>query len=594
MTDLKKRESLNELLVRYSLWFIVFSVACLIPFLFVFKRSFITVDDGLSQQYVYFVYVGIWIRRLFDNLFVKHLFELPMWDMSIGMGADSLLTLSGVTNVLADPFYWISALIPIRFTEVVFNVLVVIKLYLSGIAFSMMCREKGRDIRATVTGAMIYTCSATISVGFRQAFFLNVFILFPLLILGCDRMWEKKGHRLYIVVLAFSVIYSFYFTYMMGILVVFYCIFRFISEKGRRNAKRLIELLRSFVLYTILAVGTGIGLVLPSLISLAGLDRLGRSFSMPLIDFQMMKDLFVYAFSYCNLWHESIWGFSSLVFIAVLLLFRKKKQNTLLKILFVVYTISLCIPRIGSLMNGLSYPANRFVFGYVLLLSYIVTEMYGSIGEFKGKLFYLALAVSSVYLVIVCFMGSVALLSGLSLFISVLILGGANSYLKNEKIKNIIITGLLLLSSFFVATARNTDSNNLFIRQGTADSLLLRYEEELNEYDISQTRYDIVPYAYSDVPVNASMLMGVNGYDFYHSNYNNYVDRYFSNMGIVSNTQGYLMTGLRGRSFLETLNGTEYILWENKEDKMIRPPYMYNHSLCFLLHPTTYAVPNRQ
>ena len=575
MTDIKKRGDLKELIGRYSLWFIFFSAVCYIPFLFIFQRSFITADDGLSQQYVYFAYVGIWIRRLFDNLFVKHMFELPMWDMSIGMGSDSLLTLSGVTNVLADPFYWISALLPIRFTEAAFNTIVIIKLYLSGIAFSVLCRDKGRDIPATVTGAMIYTFSATISVGFRQAFFLNVFILFPLLILGCNRLWNNKGHRLYVSVLTISVVYSFYFSYMFGLLVIVYCIIRFITEKDSRNARRLMELLRRFIIFTVLALGIGIGPVLPSLISLSGLDRLNREFSMPLIDIQMMKDLFRYAFSYCNLWHESIWGFSSLVFIALLLLFRRKGQYSLLKILFIVYSISLCIPRIGSLMNGLSYPANRFVFGYSLLLAYIVTEMYGYIGEFKGKLFYASLAVASVYLAFGVFGGTVALLSGLSLLVTVLILGVANTCLKSERIKGYLFTGLLLLSSFFIAIARNVDSNYLFIRKGTAESLLLRYEEVLTDYDISQNRYDVVPYTYSDVPVNASMLMGLNGYDFYHSNYNNYVDRYFNEMGIVSNTQGYLMTGLRGRSFLEMLNGTEYILWDTGEDKMIRPPYMY-------------------
>ena len=36
-----------------------------------------------------------------------------MWDMSMGMGADPIITFA----VGTDPLYWISALIPIRYAE---------------------------------------------------------------------------------------------------------------------------------------------------------------------------------------------------------------------------------------------------------------------------------------------------------------------------------------------------------------------------------------------------------------------------------------------------------------------------------------------
>ena len=573
--DIKKRGSFRELLGRYSLWFIFFSVICYIPTILVHHRSYITVDDGLSQQYIYFVYVGVWIRSFFENIFVKHLFELPMWDMSIGMGADPLLTLSGVTNVLADPFYWISVLLPIRIAEVAFNVILLVKLYLSGLAFSVLCLNKGRDISATVTGAMVYTFSATISVGFRQAFFLNVFILFPLLMLGCDRLWNRKGHRLYVAVLAMSVVYSFYFTYMFGLLVVIYCVIRFITEKDDRTFQNLRILFRRFILFTIIGIGIGIGPIIPSLVNMSKLDRLSGGMSLSIIDLSLIRDQFLYAFSYCNLWHESIWGISSISLIAVILLFKRKGVDLRLKIMVIIYTVSLSIPLIGSIMNGFNYPANRYIFGYAFLLAYLVTEMYGSLTEFRGKLVAIVAAVSVLYLVITLFCGKCAILSGVSLLISVLMIGLSNYLLSSEKIRSYMIMLCVLISCYIIGVARNEASGFQFIDFGSANDSVYRFEDELDSFDVTMTRYDVIPYSYTDVAVNSSMLMGVNGYDFYHSNYNNNIDHYYDDLAVVSNAMGFQQTGLRGRNLLELQNGTEYIFRQNTEDRTVRAPYSY-------------------
>lgn len=576
MCDRTNNVSFALVLKRYSLLFLIYSSVCIVSFFVLFHKSFITFDDGLSQQYVYFVYVGIWIRRLLENIFVKHLFELPMWDMSIGIGSDSLLTLSGVTNVLADPFYWISALLPIRIAEVAFNIIVLVKLYLSGVAFTVLCHEKSHDISATVTGAMIYTFSATISVGFRQAFFLNVFILFPLLILGCDRLWNGKGHRFYVCVLAISVIYSFYFTYMFGLLVIVYCVIRFLSEKEDRSFKKFRMLLRRFILFTLFGIGIGIGPIIPSLINMSKLDRVSGGMSLSVIDLSLIRDQFLYAFSYCNLWHESIWGFSSIALIAVILLFKNRGSNSRLKIMLIIYTVSLAIPLIGSVMNGFNYPANRYIFGYAFLLAYIVTMMYGSLTEFRGKLFFMTAAISVLYLVITTlFSGKCATLSGVSLLISVFIIGTSNHLINSKKIRSYMIMLSVLISCFIIGVARNEAFMSQFIDFGSANDSVCRFEDELDSFDVTMTRYDLIPYSYTDVAVNSSMLMGVNGCDFYHSNYNNNIDHYYDDLAVVSNAMGFQQTGLRGRNLLELQNGTEYIFRQNTEDRTIRAPYSY-------------------
>ena len=128
MGDRINNVSFGSLLKRYSLLFLVCSSVCVVSFFALFHKSFITFDDGLHQQFVYYLYCGKWIRELFGNIFVEHVFELPMWDMSTGMGSDSLISIFGVTHPLADPFSWLFALMPLSVSEYVFDVLILVRL----------------------------------------------------------------------------------------------------------------------------------------------------------------------------------------------------------------------------------------------------------------------------------------------------------------------------------------------------------------------------------------------------------------------------------------------------------------------------------
>ena len=187
MQDRSYNISFGAQLKRYSLLFLVCSSVCILSFFAFFHKSFITFDDGLHQQYIYYLYCGKWIRELFDNIIVEHIFELPMWDMSIGMGSDALISIFGVTYPLADPFSWLFALVPLSISEYVFDVLILVRLYLSGLAFLIYARYKNTSDISIMTGALTYAFSATIAVGFRQVVFQSVFILVPLLMLGADR-----------------------------------------------------------------------------------------------------------------------------------------------------------------------------------------------------------------------------------------------------------------------------------------------------------------------------------------------------------------------------------------------------------------------
>ena len=573
MDEIKSNVSLRSLIQRYTLWYAVCAVICLLPFFLFAHRSFITFDDGLHQQYIYYLYVGKWIRKLFENLFVKHIFEIPMWDMSIGMGSDPLISVFGVTYPFADPFGWLFALIPLSATEIVFDLLILVRLYLAGVAFSAFAYNRKLTDKGILIGSLTYVFSAVITVGFRQVVFQSIFILFPLLLIGADRLWHGKGNRTYVIVLAIMTFYSPYFTYMSGLMLIIYCVMRFFAAKTGINT--LGKLLVRFVGYSVAGIVIGIGPLMPGIINMTRLDRLSADVSYSLLSLSTMKEQFLYAFSYRNLWHESIWGFSSLIVIAAFLIFRERKDYLLLKILFVLSFVSFSVPFIGSMMNGFNYPANRYVYGFAFLSAYMVAVAIPEFGKLRGKSFIYLLVASFIYLFIAITGNTSAKLSAVSLIVVVLLIGLSNHFVTSEKLKYYCLMISAVLSCLCIGIATNSESSYEYIDYGTANDIFGSYAAS-DEYHTEKLRTDIIPYSYTDVPVNTSMITGRYGYDFYHSNYNNNVDHYYDDLAVVSNAMGFQQTGLRGRAFLEILNGTGVVLRQNDEDKVIRASYLFD------------------
>lgn len=566
------------LLKSYSIWYILFFSVWVGVFFLAQHRSFFTNSDGIYEQYVYFLYVGKWIRQLLKNIFIRHIFELPMWDMSIGMGGDSFVTLSGVANLLADPFCWISAIVPLSVAEYVFDLCIILKLYLAGLAFTFFASEYDADDHGAVAGALVYTFSSTTYVGFGQPNFQWLFILFPLLLIGVNRLWKNTGHRLYVLVLAGSVLYSYYYTYMMGLMIVVYCLIRFFAE--RKKIIELPKLLLRFVLCSLMGIGIGIGPLIPAIINLSQIDRLNNRFDIGVFAINRLLATVLNCFSQVGLFHDSLWGCSSIFFVCLVLLLVNKRERIVLKILIGLFFLSLAIPYVGSVFNGFSFPTDRYVFGLILLAAYVVALKFKDLNQFRGKIWYISLAISFVYLICAVKISDLSgALSGISLVITVVMVGWYNRGNHSAE-KTVLFSYFVLFLS--IASISICAFRTLFwyVELGTANDILFESTGAdliLDREDLGDIRFDYIPYSYDMEPLNSSMVLDINGYDFYHSNYNNDLDKYYDSLAVISNPIGFSYSGMRGRDYLELLNGSRYLLCYEERTSALDAPYSYAH-----------------
>lgn len=538
------------------------------------RKSLFDIGDGLTQFYVLFIYTGRYIREIFGNIFVRHVFEIPMWDMSIGFGSDAVV-INGWPNDPFDPLYLISALIPASLSEAAFNIVLILKMYLAGVFYILWARNKGHIGSGVVAGALVYVFSGAAMVFVREPSFLNMYSFFPLLLLGADRLWKEGRYKLYTLTVAYCTLVSYYFTYKMGMLLIGYCVIRFFCEEGR-SVKKLMKLLTRFVPFTVAGILIGIGPAIPSIYNLSGLNRLASDRKIAPVDIGILWKTLIHCFSCDAPLGDTFIGISAMAVVALICIFTAKKEAKILKISLAILVVSLALPPLQSVMNGFNYGAIRYFFAVVLCASYAVTICYEDLKDFKGKPFIYALIASAVILVLfIVFSDTLAVLSAVSLLTAVILTGGVNTYFKKKDDRLytavILITCLISTGSCFYVLEKDVLTD-----LGTAYSSLAECEEVKLAAGVQDnaSRIDIVNDDYAETMRNSTMLADVWSFNFYHTNADQYIEDYYNYLGIISSPSAHNQTGVRARTYLEITNGVSSVV-RSEEAGAVGAPYSY-------------------
>ena len=537
--------------------FVCYFFFCMLLFHLIGQKSFFQKGDGVQQQYMYFLYTRRWVRTVLVNFFISRRFDIPMWDMS-EFGHD--IFISGIP--LGDPFNWIAVICPIGITELVFDIMVILRMYFTGVAFLAYCHYRKTSSWGAILGALAYVFSGIVKVGVLQTSFLTVYLLFPLLILGVDRLLNENKPVFFTLILAICTFYSFYFTYMMGIIVFVYCVIWVLFLKDR-SLKFIGKKFFIVLGYSVIGILMGIGPVLPSLVNMTGLTRFETQRSIPFFyDLTLYRDMILGAFSYRMLNTDDLGGFSAVIVPALYCLFRNFRKHRKAAVLFILFSISFVFPFFGSLFNGMNYPTHRYIFGYAFLLSFILAdtiEEFRNIGKKEYGLFVLlSFLLGAVSIICNDYMGvlsSISILVGI-LFIS---LGKQKERRKQKLYINVAVlsTCIILEAGFFLSCGMIVcvdfgKANKEYLNSEGKDFLTALG-------DTDRFRYDKMPLYTEESQRNSSMILGLNGYDYYFSNSNPYVTGYLNELGVIADYSPLVYGGLRGRNYLEILNGTKYI-----------------------------------
>lgn len=370
---------------RKSIFLLAYTVSsgCLILFWTALLRAsgktFLWRYDGFTQHWNVLAYYGQYLREIVRTLFTEHRLSLPMWNMSIGAGGDILTTFHYYT--IGDPLNLLSALVPVRYTEYLYVGLVLLRCYLAGISFSIYSFYHRNRRSAVLFGSLIYifanfqTYSAV-----KHPYFINPMIYLPLLLLGIDKIYKKEKPYLFIGMTALSALSNFYFFYMLCIFMFLYAAFRYFVVTEKRSVKNVFAWFFRFLGYFLTGVLIAMPILLPVLATFFGSERSGVSNDIPILYKESYYRNFL---EYINSGAQEgpYWirlGFAAFAVLAALLLIVRKKTREE-KALFgglILLLIFCLLPAAAHVLNGFSYPANRWTWAFAMLAAYIFVRMY--------------------------------------------------------------------------------------------------------------------------------------------------------------------------------------------------------------------------
>lgn len=377
MVEEKKR---GKIYLIYTLMFLAMCVAAFYPF-YAEGKGFIWgagVEDGLSQHFSALSYYGRWLREAAGNILSGN-FDLPMWDMSIGYGADILATLNYYG--IGDPLNLLYGFVSSEHTEQMYNFMILLRMYLAGFTFIIYCRKMKKRTFGTVMGALVYVfCGFSFRLGLRHPFFLNSMVYFPMLCYGIEKIFKKEKPYAFIVTVCVAAMSNYYFLYMLTIFSVIYAWIRFYDYVKEDRIRRFFMTVGQFILYYVLGIAMSAAVLLPAVIGFLGNGRYGNGVDIATLIVYPAK-LYILVLDniigYGNAGSNTNVGYLPIAGVAILfILFSQRMKHKKYKAAFIACIIALAFPIFGFAFNGFSYASNRWSFVLSFIAALLVAEVY--------------------------------------------------------------------------------------------------------------------------------------------------------------------------------------------------------------------------
>ena len=359
MKKIRPLKNTGTTLVTYTILFCILMAG--IFALFILEgRSFVNHADAYDQGYFWTVEM----KHNLDSLFSGS--GYPMWSWDRGTGLD--------TKMPIDPFLVIASLFPAGYVELGYTVAILLRLYFAGIAFIFFCREVQLSNFQALLGSLCYVGTTwTINLSLMQGQFIDLFILFPLLVMSVDRIYKGKSPAPFMLIVGITVGINYYLAYMSAIGIIIYILFRYFRYCDF-SLKSYLGYIGRFIIYGITGIMIGAVFVLVTIQTLSGAST-GSSSAIEWLyntGYYYAEAIRLvskgYAFSYTNI---GIPIFALLALAAFRGRPSVKATHVIMSVIMLGMTMS---PFFGKMFNGFGYVSNRWYFMLIFFLVWCAAE----------------------------------------------------------------------------------------------------------------------------------------------------------------------------------------------------------------------------
>lgn len=527
-------------------------------------------SDAKNQHLTSLSFLGIWLRDTFGGLFKNHSLNFATYSFGLGYGGDIVQILH--YYVFGDPLNLLSVFVPSAQTYILYSFLIVVRLYLAGLAFSKLCFffKPDRAKSPVLAGALIYVFGGfALFTASRHPYFINPMIYFPMIVAGVEKIRRKECPVVFILGVFLSAVSNFYFFYMIVIFTVLYVLVKLITTRKELTLKDGFFFILRLGIYAVLGVVMAGVILLPVVLQFLSDPRAGAGMKYDLVyNIVYYKRLLGTILGLGSTNREWTYiGLTGLFLPALYTMFAGRKKRLELKIAFIAMTAFLVIPTVGHMLNGMSYAANRWCWAYGLLGAYIVTDTAEDMFSLSRK----DLIKCGVFIAIyaaVCAVLRLSLTEGaeiqiiialLTLF-AILVIGTADKpSISFDKRKAAVILAAAVIGVNFSAYFGMSDIKSNFLNKYD-DFSNHKTRFTANEANLLKQHYDngnFCRYTGAKLTKNSSLLNGNSSTQYYFSLSNPNIFEFFNELD-VNISMGQLYYDLDDRAALNTLANVKY------------------------------------
>jgi len=394
----------------------------------------------------------------------------PTWSPKMGLGADTFSVYS--YYVIGDIFDYITLLFPASKVVLVYQWLIIIRMYCAGLAFCFFASHFNFKTKTIIAGAGVYLFNAFLFyANIAHPFFIMPFIIFPLVIWALERVLVQKSAWPLLLVFTWMLVNNFYFAFMLGIGAIIYLLLRVIFTY--RTKLNYFQTFSKLAWASLVSLFLAAGLLLPEFFAVTSSTRAGSAFAngltvYPLYYYLTLPGQLINGANR-DFYFWSALGFASISFYALVYVFSKFKTYPVLATSFILGGIMFLIPAIGALFNGGMSPSNRWSLMLCLPMALSVCLLLEALPQLDYKLlkrFIYATLIYSLYLGGYYFFDSDTKLLFPLLFLYASLGGIIWFYFKPHHYSHLILTCLILANVlvnalYFAAPYAGNYSNEL-------------------------------------------------------------------------------------------------------------------------------------
>lgn len=336
-------------------------------------------SDGITQHYPALVY---W-RRMLKHLLTTHQWW-SQWNWNLGLGQDTIQTFS--YYVMGDVFTYPSVLFKESSMTTYYSVMVVIRLFLAGLAFIFCVKRLHHSTKnwPILTATFVYLFSGySAYVTFAHPFFLNPMIITPLLVAALHRTLRTGKMGWLILMTAWTLFNNFYLGAITGLGLAIYWLVALVTHAQWRHWQSIARVCFSVIVGSLISAV----LFIPSLYQLTIATRSSSQLANGMTWYPLSYYLTLPGLTVSN-YARPYWVTGGILVIGIIACtwsLRRFRRYLTLNLLLITGGLILLSPILAALMNGGSSPSNRWTFLLMIPISITVIEMLSQVNQLTKR-----------------------------------------------------------------------------------------------------------------------------------------------------------------------------------------------------------------